>query len=95
MTDTATASLANREHHIDPSPSPSPSPNRAQRRHGEDPSPLALALGMAEAAERVGLSRSQLYEEAAEGRLVTRKVGRRRLVLVADLDSWLAALPRA
>lgn len=44
--------------------------NRAERGHETE----ALALSMSGAAERVGLSRSQLYAEIAEGRLVTRKV---------------------
>lgn len=74
-----------------------PPPNRERRRHpAEHAEPAhARALGMTEAAASVGVSRSQLYEEAAEGRLITRKVGRRRLVLATDLDAWLAALPAA
>lgn len=55
--------------------------------------PSTLAYSMALAAELVGVSRSQLHEEAAAGRLATRKVGRRRVILAADLDAWLDALP--
>ncbi len=57
------------------------------------PSTPPLAYGMAEAAALAGLSRSHLYAEVTAGRLVTRKVGRRRIVLAPDLCAYLDALP--
>jgi hypothetical protein len=63
------------------------------RHHRRNPEALPLAYGMAEAAALAGLSRSHLYAEAAAGRLVTRKVGRRRIVLAPDLGAYLDALP--
>lgn len=75
-------------------PDDDPSPaglNRVQRRHGIE----KAAYSMNEAAAKVGLSRSYLYQEAAAGRLATKKVGRRRLVLGCDLATWLDALPSA
>jgi len=65
------------------------------------PSPLAarqpvggpVAFTVEEAAKRARLSRSWLYQQIAVGNLVTHKAGSRSLVLAADLDAFLAALP--
>jgi len=65
------------------------------------PSPLAarqpvggpVAFTVEQAAERAGLSRSFLYNEIAKGNLVLHKSGARSLVLPADLDGFLFALP--
>ncbi len=50
-----------------------------------------LAIGVKEAAGVVGVSRSHLYEEITSKRLESFKVGKRRLILVADLEAWLKA----
>ena len=43
--------------------------------------------------EQTGLSRTQIYEEIASGRLRAVRVGRRRFVVPIDLASWIDALP--
>jgi excisionase family DNA binding protein len=49
-----------------------------------------LAFSMGEFSKHVGVCRSFLYQEIRAGRLVTCKVGRRRLVRAADGEAWLA-----
>lgn len=53
------------------------------------------ALSVDEATAETPFSRSFLYAEMAAGRLLSRKAGRRRIILRADLDAWLDALPAA
>lgn len=48
-----------------------------------------IALSITEAAARSGLSRSLLYERIAAGELPTAHVGRRTLVFVDDLRTFL------
>lgn len=74
-------------------PNTTDSPPEGNREHRRHPDGRTLAYSMAEAAEMAGVSRSQLYEEAAAGRLATRKVGRRRIILAVDFAAWLDALP--
>lgn len=45
-----------------------------------------------EAARRAGLGRSTLYAAIGSGALPTIKLGKRRLVRLATLRAWLAAL---
>jgi len=52
-----------------------------------------LALDVAEVAAQLGLSRSSVNREIEEGRLLSVRVGRRRLVRTADLAAWLDAQP--
>jgi excisionase family DNA binding protein len=52
-----------------------------------------LAYSIAELAEVAGVGRSFIYEEVKGGRLNLKKAGRRSLVLIADAEAWLAALP--
>ncbi len=40
-----------------------------------------------------GVGRSLCYDEMSSGRLPARKAGRRTLILKADADAWLVALP--
>ena len=55
-----------------------------------------LSYSVQEAAEVTGVGRSLLYEEIAAGHLVARKVGSKRtVILAADLEAWLNALPIA
>jgi excisionase family DNA binding protein len=44
---------------------------------------------------RVSIGRSYLYERLADGSIRSVKAGRRRLVDVASLDAWAAALPES
>jgi excisionase family DNA binding protein len=52
-----------------------------------------LAYSIADAAKIVGVGRSKLYLELADGRLSARKVGKRTIILADDLRAWLAKLP--
>lgn len=51
-----------------------------------------LAVSIREAATRLGLSRTRLYQELAAGRIKAVKSGRRTLVLVESLKAYLARL---
>ena len=50
----------------------------------------ALAYSIADAAKRLGISRSGLYVLIQRGELPTAKIGNRRLVIDADLRAYLA-----
>lgn len=54
---------------------------------------MKFGYSVVEAAEAAGISRSMLYQEIMAGRLRAVKVGRRTLVLAADLQGWLATRP--
>jgi excisionase family DNA binding protein len=59
---------------------------------GFEQPPGRLAYSIKEAAKAIGISRSSVYVEIAEGRLRVTKVGRRSLIFDADLNAWLASL---
>jgi excisionase family DNA binding protein len=48
-----------------------------------------IAIGVDEAAKRVSLGRSFVWSEVWSGKLVSYRIGRRRLIRVADLEKWL------
>ena len=48
------------------------------------------ALSIKEAAQSCGLSRATVYRLIADGKLITLKIGSRRLVTVAALDALLS-----
>ncbi len=48
-----------------------------------------LAVGPEEAARASGTTRSAVYEAIAKGELVSFKAGKRRLILVKELEAWL------
>jgi len=48
-----------------------------------------LAVGVEDAARVVGYSRSGVYELIASGDLKAFKLGRRRLILMAELKAWI------
>jgi excisionase family DNA binding protein len=48
-----------------------------------------IALSVAEAINVTGLSRTTLYGEIKSGRLPTRKIGRRRIIIADELRAWL------
>jgi excisionase family DNA binding protein len=52
------------------------------------------ALGVAEAAKAAGVGRTTIFEAIRKGEIVARKVGRRTIIAVDDLDAWLDSLPR-
>lgn len=52
-----------------------------------------LAYPIAEAAAAAGISRSQIYNLVRNRDLPAHKIGRRTLVLAANLEHWLASLP--
>jgi hypothetical protein len=54
-----------------------------------------LAATISEAVEISGLSRSAIYLAAREGKLTLRKNGKRSLILVSELQTFLQSLPRA
>lgn len=48
-----------------------------------------LAVNPVEAAERAGITRTAVFELIRTGRLASLKIGRRRLILVAELERFL------
>lgn len=52
-------------------------------------------LSIAEACAVAGIGRTMLYEAIAAGLLRSRKLGKRRIILKADLDDFLISLPVA
>jgi excisionase family DNA binding protein len=52
-----------------------------------------LLISIPEACQRVSIGRSALYLLMADGSIDSRKAGKRRLVVVASLEAWVAALP--
>jgi excisionase family DNA binding protein len=51
------------------------------------------ALSVKEAAQAAGIGRTTLFEEIRQGRITARKVGRRTIIVIEDLDAWLKSLP--
>jgi excisionase family DNA binding protein len=52
-----------------------------------------LAVGIAEAVRLTGMGRSSLYSAIKRGELPIRKSGRRTLLMIEDIQRWLANLP--
>lgn len=52
-----------------------------------------LAVTIPEAAALCGLGRTFLYKLFNEGKLTPRKAGKRTLILVSELESYLKNLP--
>ena len=52
-----------------------------------------LAVSIAEVTVLAGVGRTKLYEAIADGSLPIRKLGRRTLVIVSELQAWLEQLP--
>lgn len=51
------------------------------------------AYSVPEACHRLGVSKTTLYNLIREGDLPARKIGKRTIVLAADIDSFLSGLP--
>jgi excisionase family DNA binding protein len=60
-----------------------------------NPSLKPLAVSPREAARLMGVSRSRVYELLNSGELPSYKDGRRRLILVSDIETWLGHLTPA
>lgn len=54
-----------------------------------------LAFTVEQATEASGVGRTALFAAVRTGRLRARKLGRRTLILVADLQNFLDGLPMA
>jgi excisionase family DNA binding protein len=50
-------------------------------------------LSIAEACAIAGIGRTKLYQAIAEGNLIARKFGKRRIILRDDLRTFLSRLP--
>jgi hypothetical protein len=57
------------------------------------PLPDDYALDIPEIMERAKVRRSFVFQEIREGRLRSRKAGRRTIVLASDFRDWLRNLP--
>ena len=56
--------------------------------------PDRISYSVHEAAKAAGIGITKLREEIRENRLVARKLGKRTLINVDDLNTWAANLPR-
>ena len=54
-----------------------------------------LALSVEETYTALGISRAQLYRIAGAGHLVPRKLGKRTVFLVRDVETYANGLPAA
>jgi excisionase family DNA binding protein len=52
------------------------------------------ALSIRQVLDITGISRPTFYNHVRAGRIVARKLGRRTIVMVADLERYLDSLPR-
>lgn len=57
--------------------------------------PKKMAYSIKEITALCAVSRSLIYREISEGRLRIVKLGKRSLVLAADLEAWMTKLPRS
>lgn len=56
--------------------------------------PDRISYSVNEAAKAAGIGLTKLREEIREKRLIARKLGKRTLINVEDLNAWAANLPR-
>jgi hypothetical protein len=52
-----------------------------------------IAVTLPEATALSGIGRSSLYKLFSEGKLTPRKAGKRTLILVTELESYVKSLP--
>jgi excisionase family DNA binding protein len=52
------------------------------------------ALSVEEAAKAAGIGRTLLFEEIRKGRITALKVGRRTIITIDALETWLESLPK-
>ena len=48
-----------------------------------------------EATAAIGIGRTKLYREIADGKITPRKLGQRTIILAADLEDYVKSLPTA
>ena len=65
---------------------------RADHENAVSLNPPKLAYSPDEAAERIGVCRSYLYILLGSGELPAKKLGKRTLIMRADLETFLAGL---
>jgi excisionase family DNA binding protein len=53
-----------------------------------------LAYSVEETLRLLGICRPKLYQEINAGRIVARKLGRRTIILAAEVHRYLDALPQ-
>ncbi|MEX4008471.1 helix-turn-helix domain-containing protein [Neoaquamicrobium sediminum] len=53
-----------------------------------------ISVPISEAVQLSGIGRSSLYKLFSEGKLTPRKSGKRTLVLVEELESYIKSLPK-
>ena len=76
--------------HEPPSDAPELAASRKRSMSGSNNDVKRLAMSIREAELASGLSRATLYRLIASGRLMTLKIGARRLVTVGELDALLS-----
>ena len=54
---------------------------------------MQLSLSIEEVRSATGLGKTKIYQLINSGQLTARKIGKRTLVLKADLESYLSGLP--
>jgi len=54
-----------------------------------------IAVSPSEGARMAGVGRTKFYEALSSGQLASFKIGTRRLVRVAEIDTWLRRLEAA
>lgn len=52
-----------------------------------------LAYSVDEAARVAGIGRTKMFAEIRQRKITAKKVGRRTVISVADLNAWLNSLP--
>jgi excisionase family DNA binding protein len=66
---------------------------RLQDKLDERGSPVYL-IGIPEAAQRIGIKKTKMHQMIASGEIpgkLTRRIGRRVLIVSSELDRWIAA----
>jgi excisionase family DNA binding protein len=53
-----------------------------------------VSLSVDEAAKAAGIGQTKLREEIAAKHLIARKLGKRTLIAMTDLETWIANLPQ-
>ena len=57
-------------------------------------SAFRAAYTVKETLQQIGIGKSKLYRELADGRISARKVGRKTIFLAEEVQRYLASLPR-
>lgn len=53
-----------------------------------------IAVTISEATKLTGIGRSSIYKLFNEGKLTPRKAGKRTLILVEEIEHYIASLPK-